>query len=369
MQEDDLYTLKCSDGTTAEYRNLYYGEGLFLTREEAPDGRMIIYGYKENYDEDKNESTYSQVKIYERDADGFYVHHEYEETDDGIGNLIKVTQGKGDQWTRKTFYDDSENPLYYQLDGDETKKYYPSGKLMEELKDDTIFSYYETGVCQSERHPNGEVKEYAPNGLLLYEEGENGNYKKFRLNRSETGTLLLEKGSIDCFEEKYIYDANDNVSQKEINTPKGILTQIYYPNSEQKIKEERLPDGSRTTWSRNGRDYQKFDKRDNLIEDGNVFGRTVYTYYTGTNKLKHIHKYNESNAEITGAYRHFDKEGNENTQYYLARKKIIEKRLQKEDERAEKKGIDRVQAIRKKRFRKLTKVLEHIKALREIKEK
>ena len=389
-ETDYLFTRKYPNGLVAEYRNDYEGRReLFLTKEAVPDGKQVTYDYKRSCNEETQEDVYEQVKLYERDSNGHYISYKYKRDDyDEIEHLTESVEGVGDKWTKKTFYDEKEEPIYYQADGDETKKYYPSGKLMEEVDENgAVFGYYETGILKSEEYPNGVVKEYAPDKQILYARDEDGNYQRFQLNRDGTGTLLIEKGKGHRFNERYQYDENDYLVQKEVNTPKGVLMHIYYPGSEQQIKEEIRPDGTSTTWSKtnkktyeklidgsykkysNGRDYQRFDRRNNLIEDVNVFGRTTYTYYANTDKLKHIHKYNESGYEITGAYRHFDKDGNDNTAYYLARKKIIEKRLEQEDERARRRGIDRIKAIRKKRFRKIAKLYEHIKALNEIKEK
>ena len=386
----DAYTRKYASGKIVEYR--LDEDELFLIKEEMPDGRLVIYDYKIQYDEDKKEYIYTQIKLHERDAAGHFVSYRYEvdDYDNEIGHLLEKTEGNHAKWIKKTFYDEDESPIFYKKEADETRKYYLSGELMEEDKgEDGIFCYYESGVCKSEEYPNGVVKRYAENGLLLYESDEEGNYQKFKLNSFGNGTLLIEKGDDYGFNERYKYDEKDNLLEEEQETAKGIHFRSYYPGKERQIKEERLPDGTITMWSENnkktyekrpdksyikytnsGRYYQRFDKNNKLIEETNVFGKMTYTYYPNSKQVEHIHKYNESGNEIVSAYKHFDKQGKDNTKYYLARKKIIERRLNQEDKKAQIKGIDRIKAIKKRsKIHKIIKVFEHFQAIREIKEK
>ena len=375
-------TLTYPSSKTAEYQ---LDEDTYLLETKTmPDGSIVKYGYKADYAGETPEEIYEPVKIYEKDAGGHYLHHEYEKDRNGmLDKLVETTEGNNQTWTKKISYDENENPVSYQKDGDETKKYYMSGQLMEETTDEGRFSYYETGVLQSETYENGVSRKYAPNKLLLFEEDEDENYEQYRLTSDSNNTLLLEKGDMYDASERYEYDDEDHLLKKEIKMGKGWLVQSYYPGPEQKLKTETKPDGSYTTWSEDGyityerfadrsykeysskTDYKKFDRRGNLLEEANALGRVAYVYYPETKQIEHIHKFSASGKELKNSYKHFDKNGKDNTKYYLARKRILQSRVDKEAEKARRDGVSQIQVMKKKsKFHKLVKLFDHITALK-----
>ena len=94
-EEHYIYVRKYPNGKIAEYRLDEDESELLLIKEETADGRVVVYDYKLEYDEDKDEDVYKQIKIYERDSSGHYVYNRYErdDYDDVIGDFIETVEG------------------------------------------------------------------------------------------------------------------------------------------------------------------------------------------------------------------------------------------------------------------------------------
>ena len=337
---DSKYVQTFPDGRVREYDLGYQGDNLYLTKEELPNGAMVAY---------KNGK-----KVYERDDHGNYTYHK----EGSNGRREKTIESK-DGIIKTTHYGADGKPSYYTLSTEANKKYYPSGKLYEEQTDKgECFRYAENGVCLYEKdregsyreyqltpdkkdrvlikkvddyyvseeyeyYPsgkiksesiNGQVRKYAENGVCLYEKDREGYYRKYKLTPDGEGRLLVER-----VESNYLMESHK-----------------YYPSG--KIKSSRYVNGTTIEYNEDGT-YQKFDKSNRLKEETTAAGKTTYTYYKGTKQVEHIHKYDLQGKSIESEYKHFDKKGKENTKYYLSLKRIIAKKLEDEDKKAEAKGI------------------------------
>ena len=330
----DIYTVSRPDGRVQDYMLTdYSNDVLNLAREELPNGAMVVYSKGE--------------KTYERDSDGNYVAREFYH-----GNLQSVTEGNGDTW--KKIIDNS----YYTTSDEPGKQYYLSGQLYIEYKEDgSTFQYAENGLCLYEKnakgvyakyqlspdgkerlplekglnswvlegytyYPSGQLKtkkigsgyfEYTESGICLYED-INHNYAKYKLTPDGNGRLLTEKGICSDWSEKH----------------------SYYPSG--KLQETNYRNGSFVKYNED-QTYQKFDATKRLTEEKTAEGKTTYAYYDNTDRLKHICKYDAEGNNIASEYKHFNTRGKENTEYYLAMKRVVAQKLEREEQKAEKEGI------------------------------
>ncbi len=344
---DNYYIIRCPNGVVQEYVGSWNGKHmLLLTREELPNGAMVVYDQGQ--------------KIYERNKEGQYVFHKYKKKN----KIQSIVEGDATMW-KKTVYDDNGEASYYVTSDEPNKKYFPSGKLFEEVKDD--------GSCYM----------YVENGICVYEKDKDGNYARYQLTPDGQDRLLVQKGKGNSWSEKYEYypsgqikseerclqnkwnticrryaengiclydnDGHGNCTEYQL-TPDGqdrllvrkekdyrtIERHKYYLSG--KLQESKYEDGTIIKYNEDGT-YQKFDKSNRLKEETTAEGKTTYTYYKGTKQVEHIHKYDLQGKSIESEYKHFDKKGKENTKYYLSLKRIIAKKLEDEDKKAEAKGI------------------------------
>ena len=367
---DGKYVRTHPNGRVQEYRcNGYGNDYLILTREELPNGAMVVYDYGK--------------KEYERDKDGNYV---YYKRDQYTGEIVEKIEGRfnGDEhiWT-KSFYNKDGNVKFYQKSDEPNKKYYPSGRLYEEIKEDkSCFQYAENGICLYEKnandeycryqltpdgkdrlliekgkgswclekylyYPSGQLKEkstyyggcfqYTENGICLYEKHENGQYSKYQLTPDGEDRLLIEIGSNGLFTEKY----------------------SYYPSG--RLKEAKHMDGSCVKYNED-QTYSKFDKDGRLTEMTDATGKTCFSHYPNSKQVKHIVKYDIQGQMIEGEYKHFTSEGVENTKYYLAIKQIIASKIEKSRRDAIRDGTSLEKRKISKKMSKAEKVYTKIKA-------
>ena len=285
-------------------------------------------------------------------------------TMDQCGKIEETLERTENTWKR-TVYDNNGEVKYYITSDEPNKKYFPSGKLFEEVKDD--------GSCYM----------YVENGICVYEKDKDGNYARYQLTPDGQDRLLVQKGNGNSWSEKYEYypsgqikseerclqnklnticrryaengiclydnDGHGNCTEYQL-TPDGqdrllvrkekdyrtIEKHKYYLSG--KLQESQYGDGTLIKYNEDGT-YQKFDKSNRLKEETTAEGKTTYTYYKGTKQVEHIHKYDLQGKSIESEYKHFDKKGKENTKYYLSLKRIIAKKLEDEDKKAEAKGI------------------------------
>ena len=363
------YVRTYPNGRVQEYKSGYNGN-LILVREELPNGAMVVY--REN-----------GKKEYERDKDGNYV---YYKRDQYTGDVVEKEEGRfnGDEhiWT-KSFYNKDGNVKFYQKSDELNKKYYSSGRLYEEIKEDkSCFQYAENGICLYEKnandeycryqltpdgkdrlliekgkgswclesysyYPSGQLKEkstyyggcfqYTENGICLYEKHENGQYSKYQLTPDGEDRLLIEIGSNGLFTEKF----------------------SYYPSG--RLKEAKHMDGSCVKYNEN-QTYSKFDKEGRLTEMTDATGKTCFSHYPNSKQVKHIVKYDTQGKKIDAEYKHFTLDGVDNTEYYLAIKQILANKIKKSREDAERKGISPEERKISKRMSKAEKIYTKIKA-------
>ena len=312
-------------------------ECLRLLKEELPNGEIV------SFDE-------SGRKTYEKDAQGNSRFCKYEVS----GKRTEVI-GNNENW-KETTYDENGKIEYYRTSDEPKKSYYPSGSLREEIKD------------------NGECYRYAENGICLYENQGGGTYTVYQLTPDGKDRQLLTRMEKGCCMENCSYYASGQLKERSVRnvgvyryaenglclyeyldcgdcehymlTPDGkdrlLLekskdgkreTHSYYPSG--KLESSSFSNGDVIKYDEDG-NYQKFDGKERLIEEKNSLGKTVYSYYPDTSQVKHINKYDEKGQEIRSEYRHFDKKGNDDTQYYLNIKKMIAKKIQKDAEEAKK---------------------------------
>ena len=365
---EEKYVRTLPDGRVQEYNgNTWVGNErvLKLTKEELPNGAVVVYD--------------GGKKVYERDDKGNYTYHK-----EGSGGRREKTIESKDGIIKTTHYDADGKPSYYTVSNEPNKKYYPSGKLYEEQTD------------------KGEHFRYAENGVCLYEKNEKGEYAHYQLTPDGKDRLLIEKGTNGVWSEMYSYYPSGAIKTEKIGgrygqsreyaengvclyekvgkgsyrkyqlTPDGkdrlLIVKVdnfytreqyeYYPSG--KLKEAIYND-SLIKYNEDGT-YQKFDKKNRLKEETTKEGKTVYTYYQGTKQVEHIHKYDLEGKDIALEYKHFDKEGKENTAYYLAMKRIIANKIEKHDQKQAKKGIKPEDRTASKKMSKAGKLFAHIKA-------
>ena len=334
------YERRFPDGRHQEYIETFDKERnkcLRLLKEELPNGEIVAFDERGR-------------KTYEKDAEGNSRFCKY----DVSGKRTEVI-GNNENW-KETTYDENGKIEYYRTSDEPKKSYYPSGSLREEIKDNgECYRYAENGICLYENkgggtyteyqltpdgkdrqlltrmeksycmescsyYASGQLKErsvrnegvyrYAENGLCVYKYLYCGDYEHYMLTPDGKDRLLLEKSKD---------------GKKEIHS--------YYPSG--KLESSSFSNGDVIKYDEDG-NYQKFDGKERLIEEKNSLGKTVYSYYPDTSQVKHINKYDEKGQEIRSEYRHFDKKGNDDTQYYLNIKKMIAKKIQKDAEEAKK---------------------------------
>ena len=361
------YEIRYPNGRQVEYTSEWRDSKvkLVLTREELPNGAMVVYKKGQ--------------KTYERDSDGKYVFNK----SDHDGKLQYKIEGDTKMWKR-TVYDKEGNVSYYVSSEEPNKKYYPSGKLFEEVKQDgSCFMYAENGICLyeyngkeynkyqltadgkdrmlvekgsgrkwSERYvyyPSGQVKEE-------YFGGKYGDYRMY----SEGGICLTEKENGHISEYQSTPDGKDRLLIRKTDKWNCILEQHeYYPSG--KIKESTYSGGEQIKYNEDGT-YQKFDKYERLKEETTSSGRTVYAHYADTTQIEHIAKYDLEGKAIASEYKHFDKEGKEDTAYYLALKRLIARKIEKADQKQAKKGIPPEERKVSKKMSKTEKFFAKIEA-------
>ena len=334
------YERRFPDGRHQEYIETLdkeRNECLRLLKEELPNGEIV------SFDE-------SGRKTYEKDAQGNSRFCKYEVS----GKRTEVI-GNNENW-KETTYDENGKIEYYRTSDEPKKSYYPSGSLREEIKD------------------NGECYRYAENGICLYENKGEGTYTVYQLTPDGKDRQLLTRMERGCCMENCSYYAAGQLKERSVRnegvyryaenglclyeylycgdcehymlTPDGkdrlLLekskdgkreTHSYYPSG--KLESSSFSNGDVIKYDEDG-NFQKFDGKERLIEEKNSLGKTVYSYYPDTSQVKHINKYDEKGQEIRSEYRHFDKKGNDDTQYYLNIKKMIAKKIQKDAEEAKK---------------------------------
>ena len=327
-------------------------DGIIKTTHYGADGKPSYY----TLSTEANKKYYPSGKLYEEQTDKGecfrYAENGvclYEKDREGSYREYQLTPDKKDRVLIKKVYD------YYVS---EEYEYYPSGKIKSESINGQVRKYAENGIClydndghgncteyqltpdkkdrvlikkvddyyvseEYEYYPsgkiksesiNGQVRKYAENGVCLYEKDREGYYRKYKLTPDGEGRLLVER-----VESNYLMESHK-----------------YYPSG--KIKSSRYVNGTTIEYNEDGT-YQKFNKSNRLKEETTAAGKTTYTYYKGTKQVEHIHKYDLQGKSIESEYKHFDKKGKENTKYYLSLKRIIAKKLEDEDKKAEAKGI------------------------------
>ena len=360
------YILTYPDGKVQEYQSGYRGT-LYLTREELPNGAMVVYNT-------------NGKKLYERDEQGNYTYHKT----DSNGKITETTEVK-DSKLKKTFYGKNGDVTYYITGEEPNKKYYPSGKLFEEVKEDgSCYQYEENGFCKYEKNAKGEYFKYQPmadgKDRLVIEKGTGdvwsekyayypsgqvkeeylgGKYGFYR-NYSEKGVCLFENDGRGTISEYQLTpDGKDRLLTKKTEWNYILEQHEYYPSG--KIKESKYRGGEHIKYNEDGT-YQKFDKHNRLKEETTSLGKIVYAHYGNTTQVEHIAKYDLEGKAIESEYKHFDKEGKEDTAYYLAMKRIIARKIEKADEKQAKKGVPPQERKVSKKMSKAAKLFAHLKA-------
>ena len=320
---DSKYVRTYPDGRVQEYYSSnFYGQEhvLKLTKEELPNGAMVIYKHGK--------------KAYQRDEEGNYTYNKM----DQYGKLEETLERTENTWKR-TVYDNNGEVKYYITSDEPHKKYYPSGKLYEETTDKgDILRYAENGVCLYEEDAKHKYSIYqlAPNGTdrVIVEQGDFAGWTK----RYENGICLAEQ-NIPGLEIRYVLapDGENRLISQRLENKRLVENYSYYPSG--KLKEIEYPrEGISIKYNEDGT-YKKYDKTKGLIEEKTSTHKITYTYYNGTTQVEHVRKYDLDGKEIVSEYKHFNEKGKEDTAYYLALENIKLKKQKREEQRQAKKGI------------------------------
>ena len=420
---DSKYVQTFPDGRVREYDLGYQGDNLYLTREELPNGAMVAYkDDKKVYEKDENGNFVYEKTVYGKrivtegnDSGWKKTFYGYEEIPYYIlsselnkkyylsGKLYEEQTDKGECFRYAEngvcLYEEDREGCYreYQLTPDEKDRV-----LIKKVDDHSVseeYEYYPSGKIKSESI-NGQVRKYAENGVCLYEKDREGYYREYQLTPDEKDRVLIKKVDDYSVSEEYEYYPSGKIKSESINgqvreyaengvclyeedregfsrryqlTPDGkdrlLIARIedffikekheYYSSG--KIKTSKYLDGSNIQYNEYGT-YQKFDKKSRLKEETSAEGKTVYAYYQGTSNVEHVVKYDLDGKTIDSEYKHFDKEGKEDTAYYLSMKRIIANKIEKHDQKQAKKGIEPEARTVSKKMSKAGKLFAHIKA-------
>ena len=332
----------------------FYEGSEFIFMEKLSDGRMRC-----NYDEDNIS--------YEKNTDGDYVIYDY------IGSPKKQCvkeRGNSTGWNEKFEYDRYSGVLLSEMYSDGRYVHYDEKGILEEEKtsDGVIIKYHDDGSSISEIiNPDGSAFKYNINGDVTHEYGADkfgvtyhedgsitrGKMSSFYTHDSDFTTFdidgnkiheVIYQGSLTPVERKWnsdgvmIYEKIPNVSTRTWND-EGLLTNETLPDGTRRtwndkgiLTDETLPDRTRRTWNDKGI----------LTMEADAKQKKIYKYYDDTDQLRSVTTLENTGVEyIKKDYKHYTRDGVDDTSVHLAIKNIATKRIQKETEDALKTGEKR----------------------------
>lgn len=179
---------------------------------------------------------------------------------------------------------------------------------------------------------------WADNGQLIYEWVKSGENKGLR-TWNEQGQMLFEEKPDGSATEWY--DDGKKRSEWKPTVYNGKRWDVNEGHGH-----EWAADGS-IIIEHNGNDIKKYDEKHRLILEQDYNGYKTYSYHGDTNIISHKHVYEGKYGdtlyrEKLYEYQHFTPQGIEDTDAYLAKKLLAERRIIKEDMRKTSQGKRRI---------------------------
>ncbi len=340
---------------------------LHLVNEEMPDGRCR--GYKDG------------KLTYERDVEGNYkcyksLNNEMVITEEGDINGKLRSYSYDNQYVtvtentpQKEFVTcDFEGRIIKEGDNKTYKAYYADKSLKEEKDEQgTIRKWHENKQLASEKFADGHGCVWNEAGLKIREDYTHRSFASWydngqqRIDHKEDGSYVEWNEAGQKIKEqttdKIIYKWYDDGTKKEMVKKDDSITRWHKETGT--ISYQKDSSGK----------YQSFDLLGRVIEEGEKSTKTTYGYYGDTNNKLYArtytvsHYWNEENL-TEESFIHYNKEGKEDTEKYLAIRKVAKERIASEDKMSQK--VDNKRTITPK-MSKMKKSIAVYKAMQKAK--